>query len=634
MHLTGIPLETLLRVGAIAGIAVVALYVLKLRRRPVPVPFSPIWTRILGDKEATSLCSQLKRLLSLLVQLALLALLLLALGDPRLAANLVDGRNVVVLIDASASMKATDVKPTRIAASKERVRALLRGLSGRDRLLIARMDATVTPLSTLTGDVAELEAALAPIEASDSAADFPQGLRFAVDTLRGLPSPEVIVASDGALSGAVDGAGPVVLGDVKLSFLPVGTSARNAAISAFSVRRYPLDKSRYEGMLEVTNTSDEPLDLELTLLGDGEVTDVSRLRVGPHERLPRFYPNLSGASRSLEATIALLDGARDDLPADDHAYALLPDRRRARIQVVSRGNMYLDAALLLDEFLEVTTVTPDRYPAAGTFDVTIFDGVTPPVAAGSGGLFYLNPTGENVPFQVGKELVDSDASERLGFDELDTKSPLLRYISLGDVNVARAHALSGDKADAVVGRSYHGALLLRGKRAGVKFVALGFDVRDSDFPLRIAWPLFVLNVINDFVEEDTSYISSFKTGSVWQIPVPSSLESATVVLPSGDRRTVSVKAGRAVLLGQQAGFYRLLATDGGTEPVATFAANLADVAESTIAPSPKLEVAGKVAGDVEGFAMGVRRELWTYLLAAVLCVTAIEWLTYHRRLTV
>ena len=59
---------------------VVVFYILKLRRRPVAVPFSKIWDRILRDKEATSLFSQLKRLLSLLLQLALLTLPLLALA--------------------------------------------------------------------------------------------------------------------------------------------------------------------------------------------------------------------------------------------------------------------------------------------------------------------------------------------------------------------------------------------------------------------------------------------------------------------------------------------------------------------------------------------------------------------------
>src|SRR3954453_11361587 len=114
MHFPGLPFTSLIQIFALAGTAVLVFYILKLRRRPVPVPFSKIWTRILRDKEATSLFSQLKRLLSLLLQLALLALLLLALGDPRAAQNLIEGRNIVVLIDGSASMKATDVAPTRI----------------------------------------------------------------------------------------------------------------------------------------------------------------------------------------------------------------------------------------------------------------------------------------------------------------------------------------------------------------------------------------------------------------------------------------------------------------------------------------------------------------------------------------
>ncbi|WP_438032284.1 vWA domain-containing protein [Sorangium sp. So ce204] len=634
LHFTGVPLQTLLQIGALAGAVVVVFYILKLRRRPVAVPFSRIWERILRDKEATSLFSQLKRLLSLLLQLALLALLLLALGDPRPQANLVEGRNIVVLIDASASMQAIDVAPSRIELAKEEVRKMVRGLSGSDRMLLAQMDAAITPLSTLTGEISELEAAVAAVRPTDATADFARALRFASDTLSGLPSPEVIVVSDGALGEPTDAGGHVRLGDIKLSYLPVGKGSRNAAITEFSVRRYPLDKSRYEVMLEVTNTSDEPLDLELSLLGDGQLTDLTRIRLKPKEKLPRFYPNLSGASKTLEAKLALADGSSDDLPADNRAYALLPERRRARVQVVSAGNMFLEAALLLDEYLDVTFVDPQRYPAASSFDVTIFDGVAPSVAPGSGSLLYLNPTGTSVPFEVGKEVLDDDPNYRLGFDELDAKHPLLRYTALSDVNVARAHVLKGNKEDRVVGRSYKGPLLLEGRRSGVKFVALGFDVRESDFPLRIAWPLFLLNAINNFVEEDTSYISSFRTGSVWHIPASSSAEVASLEQPDGTTRAVPIQEGRAVFLGQHAGFYTLRVGAAGAQEESMFAANLSAPEESAIAPAAELKVDGRGAGAVSEFKIGVRRELWVYLLAAVLLVTAIEWFTYHRRVTV
>src|SRR4051812_18008757 len=269
MILAGLPFTTLLAIFGAAALFATALYILKLRRRTVPVPFSKLWEKILRDKEATSLFSRLKRLLSLLVQLALLALLAFALGDPRAAATLIKGRNLVVLVDASASMQATDVAPTRLGAAKEEVKKVIRGLGGSDRMLVAQMDAAITPLGPMSGDTSELERALDSIKVTDARADFPRALRFATDSVRGLENAEIVIVSDGRLGDAVDASGKVRIGDdVKLTYLPIGRGVRNVGITAFSVRRYPLDKSRYEVMLEVTNTGPETEDVELSLFAD------------------------------------------------------------------------------------------------------------------------------------------------------------------------------------------------------------------------------------------------------------------------------------------------------------------------------------------------------------------------------
>ena len=64
------------------------------------------------------------------------------------------------------------------------------------------------------------------------------------------------------------------------------------------------------------------------------------------------------------------------------------------------------------------------------------------------------------------------------------------------------------------------------------------------------------------------------------------------------------------------------------------AANLLDAEESAIEPAKELVVDGKKAGTLAGFQIGVRREIWIYLLIAAIVLTAIEWITYHRRITV
>ena len=628
MALAGLPLAQLLMIAGGAASVTVVLYVLKLRRRAVPVPFARIWDAIFKDREATELFSKLRRLLSLLFQLALIALLVLALGDPKPKASILEGRHLVVLVDASASMKAIDVAPSRIEVAKAEVKKLVRGLGSADRALIVQMGSLPSPLSTMSADVTELDPAIDSLHATDTRADLERGLSFAVDSLRGLPKAEVIVVSDGVLGDVDEIAKHVDLNGAQLRFLPIGKSGTNLAISEFSVRRYPLDKSRSEVMLEVANTNDRPVQVELTLLGDGAIIDVSRFALGPNERLPRYYQDLAGASRTLEAKIRLADGRADDLPADDHAYALMPERHRARVLTISKGNTYLEAALLLDEYLDVTTLLPGKAIPNEHFDVAILDGVNDTLPDSVAAALYLNPPEGGVPLKLGAAISD------FGFDTWDKKSAILRFLALGDVQVATGHALLPGPTDRVLGASDQGPILVSGSRSGHPFVALGFDPRNSDLVLRVAWPLFVLNSINAFVEEDTGYVSSFRTGEVWRIPVPGSADQATVIDPHGEHHTVPVKEGRAVYLGEEAGFYKLSAGSGSDAVTSEFAANLSDLDESRITPMAQLALGSRKAASVSIGAPGSKRELWVYLLAAVLALSVIEWITYHRRVTV
>ena len=625
MTLAGLPLTTLLGIAAVAFGLTVVFYILKLRRRPIAVPFSPLWHNVLGDRDASRLFSQLKRWLSLLLQLALLAALIIALGDPRPTASIGEGKNLVVLIDGSASMKAIDVKPNRLAVAQEEARKIVRALGGSDRALVVQMGPVPVPLSTLSGDATELVPAVDRVQATDTRADLGRALELARDALRGLPHAEIIVIGDGALQKpepAPDLAGAA------LRFVPVGSSGKNLAITEFSVRRYPLDKARVEVMAEILNTTNERAEVELSLWGDGAMVDSERLAVAAGEKVARFFPDVGGARHALEARLTFANGKSDDLPADNRAFALIPERRRARVMVVTAGNTYLEAALLLDEYLDVTDVTPDRYPAPGNFDVTIFDGVAPPPAAGSGGIIYLNPPASGGPLKLAKEIRD------FGFDTWDRKNPVVRFAALGDVQVAAGHAFAPESGDKVVGASDEGPILVAGTRAGRRFLALGFDPRQSDFVLRPAWPLFVLNAIDSFGEVSSSYLSAYRTGEVWRVPVPEGSREAELTAPNGKIRRVPVQDGRAVTFGDEAGFYKLASGTGSERLVSEFAANLSDLDESRIAPQKVLSVAGRAATkpDVQGG--GLRRELWIWLLGAVLVASLVEWVTYHRRVTV
>ena len=631
IELAGLSLTQVLTVLGAVGAVVVGLYLLKLRRRQIAVPFVRLWDQVVADERTTRLFSQLKRLLSLLLALLLVALLAGALGDPRWTGASAEGRSIVVLVDASASMQAIDVRPSRLEKAKQEVRTLIDGLGPNDRVLLARMEAHTTPVSPMTDDPAVLREALDSIGPTEVAASLAAGLRFSLDVLRDQPHPEVVVVSDGHLDNARDDEGEVQLGNVALRYVKVGRGRRNVGITAFSVRRYPLDKSRSEVLVELRNAGDRDESIELSLLGDGQPIDVQQLQLAKGERIARFFQDISGADRTLEARITLAGGGHDELPADDRAYARLPERRRARVLCVSGGNLYLQAALLLDEYLDVTEITPDAYPPTGRYDVIIFDDFVPSTLPETSAI-YLHPqpaAGGVGPLEI------TGTIERPEFTQIDRRHPLTRWTAMRDVNVADALAVRMAPGDKAVAGDARGPLIVAGTRGGHKFVALTFDVRRSDLPLRVAWPLVLLNSIDWFVEEDASYLSSYRTGETWRIPVPAGARDAVLVAPDGDSRTVPVLEGRAIVAGLRAGFYKLRTRNAsGASAEQTFAANLANDAELDIAPQARLAVGTTTAGRVVPGRSGLRAELWVTLVLAALALLCIEWVTYHRRVTV
>src|SRR5215813_538926 len=106
--------------SALAGVPVgiIALYFLKLRRRPVRVPSTLLWRRSLEDLHVNSLFQRLRRNLLLFLQLLVVFLAMLALLAPRVRGLSGAGQRYVLTIDNSASMGSTDVSPTRLDRAK------------------------------------------------------------------------------------------------------------------------------------------------------------------------------------------------------------------------------------------------------------------------------------------------------------------------------------------------------------------------------------------------------------------------------------------------------------------------------------------------------------------------------------
>src|SRR4029077_814280 len=108
--------------------AVVAMYLLRLRRTETIVPSTLLWQRLAADVEANAPSQPQRRSLLFLLQLLLVAILALLAARPFVERPAGLARDIVLVVDTSASMAATDLQPNRLAAAKAAAIDALRDL--------------------------------------------------------------------------------------------------------------------------------------------------------------------------------------------------------------------------------------------------------------------------------------------------------------------------------------------------------------------------------------------------------------------------------------------------------------------------------------------------------------------------
>src|SRR5918992_2049909 len=104
--------------GLLAIPVIVALYVLRLRRDERVVSSTYLWQQLVRDVEANAPWQRLRRSLLLLLQLLLAAALAFVVARPFAERPAGLSRDLVLVVDASASMRATDEFPDRLPAAK------------------------------------------------------------------------------------------------------------------------------------------------------------------------------------------------------------------------------------------------------------------------------------------------------------------------------------------------------------------------------------------------------------------------------------------------------------------------------------------------------------------------------------
>src|SRR5262249_3814142 len=379
---------------------------------------------IFEEKQPRSIWQHLRHLLSLLIQIFFLCLLIFALAEPFFHWEVLEARRVVVVIDNSASMNATDVTPTRLARAKKEGQRIIDGLRFRDEIALVAAGTQPQVLCGLTGHRGTIQAALDAVTPTDGPTRVADAVALGRRLLADQQNGKVIVLTDGCFEGA----DTLAADDVEV--VAVGQHTGNVAITRFQVRRSLLDPTGYEILAEVVNHSDEPVECRLNIDLDGNAVEVVPLKLEANGVYSKVWENTSVQGGLLVARI----DRPDALMADNEARAILPKREEQPVTLVTDGNLFLEKVFEASPLVKLT-ITKALQGEPAPKSVTVFHRNVP-AKFPPGPALVIDPAGPCDLWQIGEPLQNPIVAKQ------DRDSPLMAHVRLDNVILPEARKLT------------------------------------------------------------------------------------------------------------------------------------------------------------------------------------------------
>jgi Ca-activated chloride channel homolog len=591
----------------LAGI-IILLYLLRMRRRDLRVPATFLWPERTDEVRANSLFQKLRFSWLLVLQLLALSLVVFALARPQTKQRGLAGEVTILVVDASASMGAADIKPSRFEEARRLAEEAIQSAKAGDRIALIEAGPVPRVVFPLSSDPPKQLRALESRRRVDSEADIGEAMRLGAALVGSQESARIVLLSDGVFDPITD----FSPGKASIVYKKIGSSAENLAVSALGTTDTPQGRQLFVG---VRNFGHNAMKGTITLSADGKAIDSEKIEVASGKTWGKTIQAPPGA-KVFEADL----DAPDALKADNYAVNLADAGAVLRVLLVSIGDYFLERALTLDPRVTLdrsTSVPTDQQPGTtgpGRYDIVIFDGIAEtPVKAR--GVLALGQAGGGSPVTVAGETKNPSLISA-------TDNPMMEGVDLQGVFIDRAQNVKPVGQGEVLATGSGGPLVVA-SRGDQKHVYLAFQPLHSDFPLSVSFPIFIANVLDFLGGEANATAMAVRAGS----PFAVSAKSPVILRPpDGGAQTVALTGNQAILRDvRSVGRYEI-EVDGKRKAVY---ASLRSDRESQIDPRNDLSIAG---GEVRAVQSPVHfADFWKPLALLALLVLSFEWWLYARR---
>ena len=576
---------------------VIMLYILKRKYKEEVISSSLLWKEVYKNTRANTPWEKFKKNIMLLLQIIIILLIILALMKPFLNFGGKSYKNIIMVIDNSASMNTLYDDKSRLEQGKELAKEYLNGIKDGTNTYIISYDNTSNLL--LNGDFNKDKARsiIDNIMPSYASGDISEVTSFVKAIGEGIGEEyEALIFTDKEIS----------LQDINGKIIYLANSGLNGSIDNIS-HKFIEDKVKV--IATVTNNGDSVYEGDFSLYEGDELSKVEavNLQVGESITLSFELDNIN--SEYLKGELS-----RKDILAEDNTYYhVISENKINKVLLITKENVFLEKAFGAIENTEVyKTNDPSNITSTDDYDLYVFDNLMPESIPTKGSLLFINPS-SNELFNVlkGGELGEATA----------VKGEVSTYLEGTQFTLSNYNIIETPYYGKNILTIDNDSIGFKGELNDRKIAALSFDLHNSDFALKKEFTILMYELGEDLISTGMVYSSNFKSGEKIVLKSSDYENEIKVVYPNGDIE--NLKAGEEVNSSKYLGVYKL----NQNETKESFAVNFPSKSESNTSVQTIGENENIITSKGQ-LKSGINLGPLFILLAMI--VVAIEWILYKK----
>jgi Ca-activated chloride channel family protein len=486
---------------------IIVLYLLKQRHREYIFSSLYLWQEALKDLEANAPWQKLRKNILMILQIVAMALLIFALSNPFINASWGEPEIIVLAIDTSLSMQATDVKPSRFEAARSKALSFAANLQPESRVTLISMGGKAVIEENLSRDKKRLMQKITDLKVTNEASDFDDASSLIQSIVKQYPGSRVVLFGDREM----------IIPGADTDFFNFSAQADNYAVMLLS---HTKTKKGISALSRIGNFSELDADIPVSLYVDEKVFDARNVSAEPGEIVSVYWDGIPLDTLMLECRI----DAKDCLEADNTAFDTVNPASSRKVLLAGGTNFFIEKALSLINGVEIFKTNREDADALKGYELYIFDGFLPPKLPDDGSIMMINPP-HNDFFEFEGEIQHPRIKK--------SAHGLFMHVNDYSFVIGKSKILNVPAWGEEVLGAEEGTVIFAGQLDKRRVLVLGFDLNYSDIALKPAFPIMMVNSLEWLVPSGIKNIENVFPGQTIEFNLDPKVESAKVISPSG-----------------------------------------------------------------------------------------------------